>query len=241
MSLPGYVRDPARVQAALAVMPDKSVVAKQPLKIVVPSRFQEKQLATLGSDIYIVGIWAMIVDDKFYGISMTPAMMQIEPVATQTILMDGDEYLEFSFEKGSRVFVTTDLLKTKTLPYYIFDELLSRGNVPWYLEYEDLPHLFDQAPYHAGVSVGGNHAIFEMICAMIGRVKDDRRIHYRHAATSHDQQWKKPPAFVPFRSVIYNAPNTTAKLLGSYASDGLTSALVNPATRVERIEELLRR
>lgn len=241
MALKGYIRDPERIKANLKVMEDKSVVAKAPCKLVVPARFQERNLASLGSDVYILGVWALILEDKYYGISMTDAMMQIDPVSTQTVLMDDDEYLEFSFDKGSRVFVTTDLLKSETLTYHIFDEFLSKGNVPWYLEYEDLPHLFDTAEYHAGMKVGGNHAIFEIICAMIGRVHNDRQKYFRHIAKSHKDQIATPPDFVPFRSVIYNATNTTAKLLGSYPSDGLTSALVNPAQKVESIEELLRR
>ena len=241
MALEGYTRDPERLKKALKVMSDKSVVALEPLKIYVPARFQERNLASLSSEIYVLGVLAIVTANKRYGITLTDAMMQLDPVGTQTVLMGGDEYIEFSFDKGSRVFVTVDLVKNKMLLYNIFDEFLSKGNVPWYLEYEDLPHLFDTAEYHAGTKVGGNHAIYEIICAMVGRVHNDRRLYFRHFAKQHKDQLEHAPDFVPFRSVIYNATNTTAKLLGSYPGDGLTSALVNPAQKVEAIEELLRR
>lgn len=241
MALKGYTRDPSKVKANLTVMADKSVVAKKPCRIVIPARFQERNLASLGSEVYILGVYAIILKDNSYAISMTDAMMQIDPSTTETIMMDGDQYLQFSFDRGSRVFVTVDLVKNALLLYNIFDEFISKGNVPWYIEYEDLPHLFDTAEYHAGSKVGGNHVIYEYICAMVGRVSDNRQLHFRHFAKSHKDEKVHPPVFVPFRSVIYNAPNTTAKLLGAYASDGLTSALVNPAQRVEAIEDLLRR
>lgn len=241
MALKGFTRDPAKVKANLVVMDDKSVVAKKPCRIVVPARFQERDLVSLGSDTYILGIFAMILEDNTYAISMTDAMMQIDPTTTETIIMNGDQYLQFSFEKGSRVFVTIDLVKNTLMLYNIFNEFISKGNVPWYIEYEDLPHIFDTAEYHAGAKVGGNHAIYEYICAMVGRVDNNRQLHYRHYAKTHQDEITHPPVFVPFRSVIYNAPDTTAKLLGSYASDGLTSALVHPSEKTQSIESLLRR
>lgn len=241
MALKGYIREPDRIKGILVQMPDKSVVTKVPCKIVVPAHYQEKQLAHIGSDVFVLGVLAIIVEDKYYSITMTPAMMQLDPTATQTIEMNGDEYLEFSFDAGSRVFVSSELVRKKTLTYWIFDEFISKGNVPWFIEYEDLPHLFDTAEKFADINVGGLHAVFEIICAMIGRVSDDRRQYFRHVAKSHDDQIKQAPVTVPFRSVVWNATNTVAKLVGSYSSDGMTSALVHPSERVEKIESLLRR
>jgi hypothetical protein len=241
MSMVGFTRDPDRIRNNLEVMSDTSICCKQACRIVIPARYQERTLATLGSDIYILGVWAMVMDGNVYGISMTNAMMQIDPVSIQTIKMDEDEYLEFSFDPGSRVFVTMSLLKNKVVTYRIFDEFLSKGNVPWFIEYEDLAHLFQSAPYHAGKQIGGDPAIYEMIVATIAREHENRRVYFRHVAQDRKSQITMKPDIVPFRSVIYNATNTTAALLGSYASDGLVSALVHPATRTEKIEEILRR
>lgn len=241
MALSGYVRDPQRIKDNLVLMPDKSIVARKPCKIVVPASYQEKDLANIGSDTFVLGVLAIIIDDKYYGVTMTSAMMQIDPVAIQTVKMDGDEYLEFSFDAGSRVFVTNELVKKKTITYYMFDEFISKGNVPWFIEYEDLPHIYDTSEKFAGTGVGGTHAIFEIVCAMLGRERNDRRQYFRHIAKSHKDQIENPPVIVPFRSVIWNATNTTSKVVGSHSSDGMTSALVYPAQRVEKIEELLRR
>ena len=58
----------------------------------------------------------------------------------------------------------------------------------------------------------------------------------------HNREDLKTKKFVtiPLRSVAYAASNTTNKLAGSYFSVGLTSALVNPTERVEKIEAILR-
>jgi hypothetical protein len=55
------------------------------------------------------------------------------------------------------------------------------------------------------------------------------------------EQFTKPPTFIPFRSPIYGATNTTAKLIGAYFDDSINSALVNPSEKVEGVESLLRR
>jgi hypothetical protein len=241
MDITKLVRDAGKVRSALTELDDKSVVTSREVKIYLPMRYTERSLCNIGSDVYIIGIWAMVVDDLYYGVSLANAMMKIEPTATQTVKIDEDDYLEFRFEAGSTVFSTTDLLKTNTLIYQIFDEIVSKGHVPWYMCYEDLARLFDSSKYHADMKLGGNHAIVEMIMASIARDSKDRTRYFRQVVTDKNEQYTKPPVFIPFRSVIYSATNTTAKLLGSYSSDGMTSALVNPSQRVERIEELLRR
>jgi hypothetical protein len=58
---------------------------------------------------------------------------------------------------------------------------------------------------------------------------------------SIDDIVKKPPVYIPLRSVTYTATNTTNKLAGSYFQEGLVSALVSPSERKERIESILLR
>jgi hypothetical protein len=53
-----WTRSPEKVRAALKEQPDNSVVTSKPLKIYVPKRFMEKQLAQVAAEIYIVGIFA---------------------------------------------------------------------------------------------------------------------------------------------------------------------------------------
>lgn len=239
-----FVRDPSKVHAALKVQPDESVVTTRGVKIYVPERFVEKNLAVIGAEVLIVGIFAIAVEDNgklFYGVSTANAMMRIKPTTIATVKFDQDSYLEFSFDPGSVVIATTQLIKSDTLVYYIFDEFIAKGRIPWYIGYEDLAKLFDSADHHAGVNLGPNHSILEMFAAAIARSPQSRSKYYRHTVAAQSDATENPPTFIPLRSITYGATNTTAKLTGSYFSDGLTSALVNPSERTERIEELLRR
>lgn len=236
-----WKREPSKVHAALRELPDGSIMTTREARIYIPERFIEKQLASIGAETYITGIYALVVEDAYYGVSTINAKMRIQPTTISTVRFGEDSYLEFYFAPGSIVIADTNLIRIDGLVYLIFDEIVAKGHPPWYLEYEDLAKLFETADNHAGVKLGGSHAILEMIAAACARDPKDRSRYYRHSVQTYEEAKANPPAVIPLRSVTYGATNTTAKLLGSYFADGLDSALVNPTTKKERIEDLLRR
>lgn len=150
MNLSEFQRDPARVQAQLQEMDDGSVVCKKEVKLYIPTRFRDKNLCTMGNEIYVLGIFMLAVEDRYYAVNNIAAMMRIEPSSVNTVVLDDKDYFEFLFEPGDRVFAATDLVKDDKLIYYIFDEIVAKGNVPVYLDYLDLGRLFDSAPHYAG-------------------------------------------------------------------------------------------
>lgn len=239
MNIKGLVRNPEMVHSTLKELDNDTVVTTKGCKIYIPARFGERKLAILGHETYIVAIFAMVVDDRYYAVSIEPAMMRIDPTTVNTINLDGENYYEFTFDPGSTVIANTNLVKKDTLTYDIFQEIVSKGRVPWYISYEDLATLYDGAPKHAGVTIGANHAIIEMILSVIARDPSDATKYYRQALK--DAKGPIKPLYVPFSSVTHGATNTTAKLMGAYWKEGLNSALVNPTDKVERVEELLRR
>ncbi len=241
MDRSGLIRNPGKVHAALVKQPDDSVITTRDMKIYIPSRFVEKQLAQVGADIYTVGIMAYVVDDKYYAVSTINAMVRLSPTSIATVKFDGDSYLEFAFPAGSVVIADTKLLRVGTLVYKIFDEIIAKGRVPWYLSYEDVAKLFDTAETFADLKFGHVHSVLEMFAAAIARDPRNRSVYYRQTFKKTDGIPDVLPAYIPFRSITYGATNTTAKLLGSYFNEGLNSALVNPSEQHENIEDLLRR
>lgn len=240
MNIKSLVRDPSKIHEALQELDDFKVIAKQECKIYIPARFVERNLAELGVENYITGICAIVVGD-FYAVMNVCAMLKIEPVQTLKIRIQGEEYYEFYFPKGSTVITTTELVKKDTLVYRIYDEIISKGKVPWYLDYNDLGKIFDTAKLHAGANIGQNSEVTELIVSMIARDRVDKTKYYRTVINDLNDLKKNPPAYIPLRSVIYAATNTTNKLAGSYFATSTVSALVSPATRTERIEAILRR
>lgn len=235
-----WKRDPGKVRAATPVQPDGSVIATRPVRIYVPERYVEKGLGEIGSDTFIVGIFAIVVDDKYYAVTKINALVRIKPTTTSTVKFDGNSYLEFYFEPGSVVLATTSLVKSDTLVYHIFNFHLSNGAIPWYLDYEDVAKLFHSADRHAGVRLLKNHSILEMFTAAVARDPTRRTAYYRHALDDGSEKPSHPLAWIALRNISLGATNTTAKLQGSYWADGMTSALATPSTKLERVEQLLR-
>lgn len=240
MNPTSLIRDAARVHACIVELPTGALVAKSPVKIYVPKRFEDKRLAIIGSEVQISGIYAMVTEDGFYAVSKALAMMYIKPTSTTLVDVAGDACYEFSFDKGSTVVESVDLVKKSGICYQVYDEIIAKGNIPWFFSGEDVATLFLTSQYHAGVKLSVNNAPMEIIAAAISRDPNDPKNYYRFRIKSIDEQYKIPPRFIAFRNVIYGATNTTARLMGSYFDDGLMSALVNPSEQTENVENFLR-
>lgn len=232
-------RNAARELEHLHRQENGCTVTDVPIKIHVPVRFQNKNLAILGSEVFIVGFYAIIANDEYYGVDNTIAMMQIRPSSTKKITVRGTDYFEFSFEPGDVVFVNNHLVVNDTLTYYLYDELVAKGNIPWFMNYYDMAKMFDTAKLHADVNLG-SRAILELIISTTARDKDDLTRLYRHILNKHDDVVLNPPKVIPFRSVVWNTSDTTSRLNGAYFPDAINTAVVNPSESVELIEEILR-
>lgn len=234
------VRDASKIHACLYATTKGELYTNKPLKIYSPVRYTERKLSVVSNVVRIVGVFGIVVEDKYLGVCSVLAMMPITPTSTNIVEFGEDEYFEFWFDKGSMVCSNLDLVKEDSLAYKVYDEILAKGNVPWYMSYEDLGKLFVTAETYAGITLAANNVPLEMIAAAISRDPSDRTAYFRHRLQKIEDQEKLKPDYIPFRSVIYGATNTTAKLMGAYFDDGLMSALVNPSDKVEGVERLLR-
>lgn len=240
MKVSDLVRDAKKVYSYIQETEAGELVAIKPVKVIIPARFPEYDLAIFEEEINFLGICAFLVEDKYYAVSLVPAMMRTEPSLINNIRIDDVDYIEMSYDPGARIIANLNLVKVDSLLYRIYDEMIAKGRVPWYLGYEDLGRLFEHSSYHAGERVGSSPAIFEMIVAAICRSPDDVKKYYRQTVPDRSALRTHPPTVIPLRAVSYGATNTIAKLMGSHFNENVTSALVSPGERVEKVEQLLR-
>lgn len=236
-----FIRDPARVHAAVSRTQEGSFVAKRPLKVHIPARFPQRELAIFEDEITFVGYCAIIVDDKYFASSSICAPFRSEPSAVGKVIVDDVEYIEMEYEVGDRVIASENLVMIDNLPYRVYDEMIAKGRIPWYMDpVRGLGRIFESVPKHAGVNLEKTPTVVEMITSTICRDPDDLKRYYRQKMNSYDDIVKNPPVLIPLRNVSYGATNTVAKLLGSHFDEGMTSAIVSPGDRVERTEKILR-
>lgn len=243
MSIPSthYIRDPKKVKAAIKRTDEGSYVALKPLKIQIPARFPQRGLAVFEDEITFLGFCAIILDDKYYTSSNICAPFRSEPTLVGKAIVDDIEYIEMQYEPGDRLISSENLVMIDNLLYRIYDEMIAKGRVPWYVDpVRGMGRLFDTAIKHAGVRIEKTPTIMEIITSSICRDPSDLKRYYRQAMETYDDIEANPPTIIPLRNVSYGATNTISKLTGSRFDEGMTSAIVNPGDRVERTEKILR-
>lgn len=239
MILSELTKDIDKVKQNLVKLEDKSMVTKGELKIYYPTRWLERGLAITGIDDIVLFCLLLVVDDKYYATINVNAKVRLEPYRVETVLINGDAYQELYFPKGSTVTKSLSLIKQDTLTYYIYDEFMSKGRIPFYLDYSIAGKLFDTAKKHAGANIGSDFEVTELIISLQARSLHDRTIYFRQSIKSMEDINKHLYVWTSLKNVRDSATNTTTRLGGSYYSEGVVSALINPSERVEQVESIL--
>lgn len=229
------VRNPEAVKANLFESGDK-LFTKQDCVIEIPTRFLDRNLAKIGDEMYVVGIYALIMADGNYSVCSMDSLLTIVPSRITTRMVKDSEYTQFHFDAGSAVINNLIVVKRDLIIFDILDEIIFKGFNPWYLTYDDRAKLFDTSKYYANSNVGKQLATIELLNALTARAPNDLRKLYRHSLA----EGEKGVSFVPLMSVLYTADSTLSKLAGNYFNEGVVSALVNKTEETSRIEELLR-
>lgn len=240
MDIKSLIRDPSKIEEDLQVLPDGKIATTNGCKIYVPARWAERNFANIGNDVTILGLFAIVIEDKYYGVCSVNSMVSVKPTEIEMAFFGDDKYIELVFEPGDLVIRNTALVCDKQLVYYIYDEIQAKGYVPWYINYIDLAELLSTAEEYTGINLNTNKAILDMIAAVMARDPKDRQKFFRQSINSAEELVSKRPDFIALRNIQMQASNTVSKLMGSYWTDAAVSALVNPATRVEGIETVVR-
>lgn len=233
-------RDPQAVKACLKTMPNGTVVTTAPCRIQVPERYVDRGLADIGIDVYIYGIYAILLEDERYAVSLAHCMLKITPFKTIKIKHNDVPYFEFHFPANSIVIANTEVVRRNIHIYDVIDEFMFQGKIPWFLDYTDVGYLFDSAKTFADSPIASSLETIELLASFIARNAQDRVQYYRNSLPDNPSTIAPPPAYIPFKSVYYAATNTLNKLAGNYFQQGVVSALVTPTDDVQHLEELIR-
>lgn len=208
-------------------------LALDDITIQIPDRYFETRLAVKGNNITSFGCFP-IVSGKDYAILTSMSYIELSPTELYTTVIDDVNYHILGFSKGDVIIPNNAIVRNDEILYYIINEFLVNGNIPWFIEYEDLVKLFKTAKEHANASVDKNIAAFEIIISHLARDQKDKDTLYRHTSMKHDAYW------IGLRSPEYALSDTTNRLIGAYMKQGIKTSLVKQSNSVEKIEELLR-
>lgn len=198
----------------------------------VPAKFRRMGLFEQHADrITTLGLMEITVDDRDTGGLFIAAAIDMQPATVS----EKGEYIVFTFNKNDTFIMSKEYVKNEKLPYIIWSELIANGRLPKFINYDNAYQILSRISDVTGVSFNTPKALEETIFAHLFRDKDRPFTKYRHTAMDKD------PIFVGLKTgAAFGPDDTLSKLLGSYESDSLNSALINESDQSSPIEIVLR-
>lgn len=232
MDITSLKRDKQKALSYLKETPNGSVIVTKDCIVQFPSRFVKRELAEIDVGVEVYGLMAIIFEDNTYAVLNFTNKLILNSNIIDYKEINGIEYINVTFKKNDILIINTNLVRIETVIFDILDEIILKGNIPWYIEYEDLLKMFDTAKAYAGMSIT-NLTGTELLASMCARCNEDRTKYFRTCN-------KSKLFYIGLRNVFYSATSTLTRLSGSYLSDGVTSALLSPTKDISELEKAVR-
>lgn len=216
-----------------------SIILNKEISVIFPTRFINRKLAHMGDTVNVLGIFAIVDENNNYAIMNIPAMIELTPSMSNEINIEDDPYMLLEFNQYDVFTANTKLLQEDGFIYDLFDDFFIQGNIPWYLDYEDLSNILVLSQKYAGSRIGSNPLGLEILASIAARVSSDKTIFYRTLSKDMEKMKKDKPSYVALQNIYYTFSSTLAKTSGSYYKDGIVSAIVNKEKKKNKLEVIL--
>lgn len=226
-------RNPEAIKKCFKVVGDTTIVTKN-IKVIYPDRYNTIGLAILGSTVRLISIYAILDEDGNYAIANNPIFVELTPSNVSEVSVGNSINKVLHFEESSTFTENNSLVIDDRFLYDIFNDFYINGNIPWFMNYEDVISVLANTSKFAGSSLGDNPLSMEIISAVLARDAKDKTKFYRQTEMTKD------PIFVGLMNIYFTFDNTVGKIAGSYMSQGITSAIVNKEKETTKIERILR-
>lgn len=216
-----------------------ALVVKKDITVLFPSRYVNKHLAYMGDTVNVLAIFAIVDDNGNYAIMNIPAMIELSPIMTNEVDINDDSYMALEFTENDVFTHNINLLQQDGFIYDLFDDFFIQGNIPWYLDYEDLSNILVLSQKYAGSRIGNNPLGLEILTSIAARIRSDKTVFFRTLSNDVTKMNKEKPTYVALQNIYYTFNSTLAKISGSYFKEGITSALVNHEKKKTKLEEIV--
>lgn len=236
MDITKAVRSPEKVRATLKRVGDELITLKG-CSIIFPRTYEDKQLAYMGNDISLVGVFALFIDDVHYAVALAPTKFSIGNCLVEIIKIAEIEYYKLTFSPGATVYRSVKALKVKVFSYNIVNYFIDYGRVPWFLSYIDAAEICRDIKEWCNISLGDGQACFDVLISLIARTDEDIRTYYRHTLTS-DKDLHKHPHFIPVMEKSLTTTSTLARVTGGELKKSIRETLIDEDMTREPLEDL---
>lgn len=213
---------------------NKFYVTCNKLQCYIPKRYEDKDYLHIADTVTTLGIFTMIVDDKYeYGLNF-PSLVTMTPDIIDQETKDDKRYYVCTLHKGSIFHNTNISIKNSHIGYDMWMEFLTQNNRPSFLNYNNIISLYDNVSDCTGLNLPKSHVLFELVYSHMFRDKDNPNLQYRHT------DMKKEPVVINLHDVSFGTTTTHSRLFGSYDAIGMNAALVTKETKNNELEDVFR-
>ena len=203
------------------------------LIIRVPEHYTMLGYLVIAEVVHVLGIFPMNVDGVDCGLQI-PGVIDVDPSDIRTETINDKKYTILELHRGDRIMCTKRKNKNGKLHYEMWKEFIGGGKMPEYLDYDATACLFDDCKKITGKGIDVNHAVIEIVYAHIYRDRDDLTKLYRLTPMT------KPPVTIKLNQPAYATNSTHARIIGSYAEQGMNTALIHQNAENVEIEDIFR-
>ena len=230
-------KDTGRINSALKVMPDNTVVALKKMTCYIPKRFEQSGLAEIGDSVNTIMAVGVVVDD-YYSCFGSLTRFSMKPGDTSEEVIKGDRYYVMHFEPGDIVIENIFVPQDANLIYYFYLEFIKYARYPWYMDENVLLNIFDESSYFAGKKVGSSAQVLRVLFSLTMRDPVNLDIPFRYSPQFKDLSVK--PRIIGINNPGQLLNSTFSRLSSGYMSDNIVSGILNPDTQMTTLEEVIR-
>lgn len=212
------------------------VYTNNDIHIYFPERYVEAKLATLGRICNILGIYIISNNKKEYSLINTSIFHNLVPSHISNIFINDDPFIDLFFKKDSVFIPDNRFIVTDSRLYDIFNEFIIKGNIPFFLNYNDISNIYANTNILNNNNIGDDTIGMEIVSSVITRYDKDYNVHYREVLDNKNAKHK----FISLNDIIYAFDNTGSKLIGGYFNIGVPNAMVSPEKKTSLSTKLLR-
>ena len=220
---------------------DNKLITQTDLYIVIPNKFIERGISSIGNTVNTVGVFA-IVDpiSNSYSVSLIPTKVDITPLEISNIVVNEESYVVLKIEKGMPLLSSNIVIKDKSLAYELFDIFYVHAKIPWFLSYTDIHKVFGNIEKYTGSKSGKFVLIFELLTSLIAKDNKDVTIFFRNSLKNELDVYNKPVVYRGLKDLFTTVTSNLNKIVGSYFKDSILSSMNNKATETSRLEDIIR-
>jgi len=206
------------------------------LHMLFPSRFLTKGMAIMGSKMEVAGATLIMNDKHEFTVITLPNLISFNPSTVESITIDNKDYTMMEFTAPNFI-DSIDVIDSADILVDMIDDFLMKSQAPFYMNTSDIFKLLSKGAKTTSTKITKNIIVPELLTSLV--MKSDNGAA-RSTLSRADQDNTNKVSVVGL-STISGLENNTAKLVGSYLSEGIDSILADSTTQEEtELEKILK-